>query len=151
MQISIRNFITILFAFSISGCKQEAEKHDLTSEKEAIRTAEKDFEKMVGEKGIAEAFWFFADSSATIKRQNDTLIHGRDNIKNYYSAESFKMASVTWSPDFIDVSENADMGYTYGNYKWKVSDSTGKSSEYNGVFHTVWKKQKDGSWKYVWD
>ena len=23
--------------------------------------------------------------------------------------------------------------------------------EYKGIFHTVWKRQSDNSWKYVWD
>jgi len=34
---------------------------------------------------------------------------------------------------------------------WKIKDEQGKIAEYKGVFHTVWKKQADKSWKYVWD
>lgn len=119
--------------------------------KTEIATAEKDFAKMAAEKGIAEAFFFFADSNATIKRQNDTLITGRENIRNYYSAPHFKKASVKWSPDFVDASESGDMGYTYGKYIWQSSDTSGKTEAFGGVFHTVWKKQSDGNWKYVWD
>jgi len=51
----------------------------------------------------------------------------------------------------VDASETGDMGYTYGKYTWQSKDSSGKVDEAKGVFHTVWKKQKDGSWKYVWD
>ena len=116
-----------------------------------IAKAEKDFEQMAADKGIAEAFWYFADSNAVIKRRNDTLIRGKDNIRNYYSADYFKNASVKWSPDFVEASGNGDLGYTYGNYVWQSKDSSGKTEESKGVFHTVWKKQKDGSWKYVWD
>jgi ketosteroid isomerase-like protein len=43
------------------------------------------------------------------------------------------------------------MAYTYGKYLWKVKDTTGKIQEFKGVFHTVWKRQSDGSWKYGWD
>jgi ketosteroid isomerase-like protein len=32
-----------------------------------------------------------------------------------------------------------------------VKDSVGNKKDFKGIFHTVWKKQKDGSWKYVWD
>jgi ketosteroid isomerase-like protein len=119
--------------------------------KQEIAQAEKEFEKMAAEKGIAEAFYFFADSNAIIKRQNDTLIKGKENIRNFYSADFFQKASVTWSPDFIDVAENGDLGYTFGKYNWQSKDSSGKTNEFKGVFHTVWKKQKDGTWKYVWD
>ncbi len=119
---------------------------------EEIRKAEEDFAAMAKEKGVAEAFWFFADSNAVIKRQNDTLIHGKDQIKLYYSAPFFATAAVTWAPDFVAVAQSADLGYTYGKYTWQLKDSTGKvEQESKGIFHTVWKKQADGSWKYVWD
>jgi ketosteroid isomerase-like protein len=117
--------------------------------RQEISQAEKDFEKMAAEKGIAEAFWYFADSNAVIKR--DSLVKGKENIRVYYSAGNFKTASVTWSPDFTEASEAGDLGYTFGKYLWQSRDSTGKITEARGVFHTVWKKQKDGSWKYVWD
>ena len=41
--------------------------------------------------------------------------------------------------------------YTLVDRKGNVKDSTGKTNENRGAFHTVWKKQKDGSWRYVWD
>lgn len=119
--------------------------------KQEIGKTEKDFEKMAAEKGLAEAFWYFADSNAVIKRKNDSLVQGKDNIKLFFSAEYFKTATVKWSPDFIDASSTGDMGYTYGKYTWQSKDSSGKVDEAKGIFHTVWKKQKDGSWKFVWD
>ncbi|HYF31247.1 MAG TPA: DUF4440 domain-containing protein [Chitinophagaceae bacterium] len=118
---------------------------------EAIKKAESDFAKMAAEKGVAEAFYFYADSNAVIKRENDSLVHGRDGIRNYYSDPHYASAKVSWSPDFTDASANGDFGYTYGRYSWVIQDSAGKSTEYKGVFHTVWKKQADGNWKYVWD
>ena len=106
---------------------------------------------MAADKGIAEAFYFFADSNATIKRQNDTLLHGKEAIKLFYSTPFYQKATVKWSPDFVDASIDGDIGYTYGKYVWSSTDPAGKPITFNGVFHTVWKKQPDGSWKYVWD
>ncbi len=106
---------------------------------------------MAAEKGMAEAFSFFADSNAIIKSGNDPIIHGKEGIKNYYAALYSKTATVNWFPDFIDVASAGDMAYTYGKYLWQSKDSSGKVKESAGVFHTVWKKQQDGSWKYVWD
>jgi ketosteroid isomerase-like protein len=138
----------LLFCF----CNQPA---DTTVPREKakteIRQAEKDFDKMAAEKGIAEAFWFYADSNAVIKRNNDSIIHGKENIKGFYSNHFYNSASVKWSPDFIDVSADGSMGYTYGKYLWQSKDSAGRAIEFRGIFHTVWKKQTDGSWKYVWD
>ena len=143
--------LTILvFLFVFVSCA-ENKTIDTDAVKKEIADAEKAFERMAKEKGIAEAFAFYADSNAVIMRRNDTLITGKEGIRKFYSDNFYKAASVTWSPDFIDVSEKGDMAYTYGKYLWQSKDSTGKPVEFKGIFHTVWKRQKDGSWRYVWD
>ena len=147
--------IIILLLSILLSCSspKSSNENKLNNEKaiQEIEKAEKDFAQMAADKGIAEAFYFFADSAATIKRQNDTLIHGKDAIKSFYSTPFYQKATVKWSPDFVDASVDGDMGYTYGKYGWSSTDSAGKTITFNGVFHTVWKKQPDGSWKYVWD
>lgn len=145
-------FLLLLILLSCSSLQTSNEKKvSAENASQAIEKAEKDFERMAADKGIAEAFYFFADSNATIKRQNDTLIHGKEAIKNFYSAPFYQKATVKWSPDFVQASENGDLGYTFGKYVWSSTDSTGKPINFTGVFHTVWKRQHDGSWKYVWD
>ena len=103
------------------------------------------------DKGIAEAFYTFAAEDAVIKRQNDTLIMGRAAIRQYYNAPFYQSAKVEWKPDFVEVSTQGDLAYTYGKFTWSSQDSTGKVSKTSGVFHTVWQRQADGKWKYVWD
>ncbi len=143
---------TIFFFLSILLCACKMQSADLREQaKKDIADAEKAFEKMVAEKGIAEGFWYFADSNAIMKRGDDSLINGREGIKHFYARPYFKTATVSWSPDFVDASVDGTMGYTYGKYIWTSKDSTGKTHESKGVFHTVWKKQKDEGWKYVWD
>lgn len=130
------------------ACQQGKNKEEIKKE---IFQTEKAFESMTLEKGIADAFYHFADENAVIKRENDTLIVGKENIKLHYAKKNLKNASVNWTPDFIDVSSCGTLAYTYGKYVWKVKNNEGSVTEYKGVFHTVWKKQKDNSWKYVWD
>jgi ketosteroid isomerase-like protein len=43
------------------------------------------------------------------------------------------------------------MGYTWGNYEFKTTNKDGKEEAEKGIYMTVWKKQKDGSWKVVAD
>ena len=146
-------YLIFLPAFPFwTGCSNHERPGDQSSQAIIeIHNSEKAFEQMAAQKGIAEAFCFFADSNAVIMRQKDALIKGKEKIRQYYSASFYSRASVTWSPDFIAASKNGDMGYTYGNYLWQIKDSSGKLTKLKGIFHTVWKKQKDGSWKYVWD
>lgn len=135
----------ILLCFA---CNDISRKEETKNE---ILQTEKAFEKMASDKGIAEAFYHFADENAVIKRENDTLIIGKENIKIYYENKSIKNATLYWTPDFIDVSDCGDLGYTYGKYIAKLRDAEGNIVEDKGIFHTVWKRQSDDSWKYVWD
>ncbi|HSD06430.1 YybH family protein [Flavobacterium sp.] len=149
----MKNFIKILLLFSIlNGCTPKSATKNAAYVKLQIVKTEKDFEQLVAEKGLAEGFYQFADSNAVIKREHDTLIIGKENIKNYYSNPKYQNKTVTWSPDDVRVSDAGDMASSYGKYIWTSKDTTsGKEQVLKGVFHTVWKKQKDGSWKYIWD
>ena len=141
--------LAVLFSLIfVIACEQKINKEEVRQE---VYQTEKAFEKMSAENGLQEAFYFFASDSAVIKRQNDTLIIGKKNIKSYYGNPAFKMAKVTWTPDFIDVSESGDLAYSYGKYLWKIWSDGGDTADYIGVFQTIWKKQEDGKWKYVWD
>lgn len=141
-------YLILAVIFISSSCHHLSSKDELKKE---IYQAEKAFEKMASEKGIAEAFYFYADENAVILRENDTLIIGKENIKKYYNKKNNINATVNWTPDFIDVSDCGTLGYTYGKYFWKIANKNGDMTEYKGIFHTVWKKQKDNCWKYVWD
>lgn len=142
---------TILIAaviFSTVSCSTPVDKESVKKE---ILLTEQNFEKMAFESGIAEAFYFFADEQAVIVRENDSIIKGKDSIRDYYLSKNFKNTSVNWSPDFIDVSDCGNLAYTYGKYVWKTITETGDTLENRGIFHTVWKKQANNEWKYVWD
>lgn len=143
------NFLIILLV--LNGCSPKSEKKNLAYIKLEIVKVEKDFQKLVDNKGLAEGFYQFADSNAVIKRENDTLIIGRNNIKAYYSNPKYQNKTVTWSPEDVIVSDAGDMASSYGKYIWTSKEASGKILISKGVFHTVWKRQKDGSWKYIWD
>lgn len=139
----------MLLALCISlASAAQLDKEKLKTE---IISMEKAFETMLNEKGVAEAFSYFAADNAVIKRENDTLVKGKKAIFDYYSNPVYKTAHAWWTPDYIDISDDGSMAYTYGKYTWEMINAEGKKINYSGVFHTVWKKMKDGSWKYVWD
>ncbi len=137
-------FIPLLLLVS---CKHSVDKEVVRNE---IIQTEKAFEKMVTEKGQAEAFFYFADDNAVIIRGNDSLIKGKESIKHYYAINANPDAALNWTPDYIYVSDCGTLAYTYGKYIYTIKDTAGKEIQHNGVFHTIWKKQ-NGTWKYVWD
>ncbi len=137
----------LLIASLLISCQQPV---DRTAIRDEVSLAEKEFAKMASEKGMAEAFYYFADDSATILRGNDSLITGRENIRHYYTVRSDPDAKLSWAPDFIHVSDCGTLAYTYGKYTYSVKDPGGSVKESKGIFHTVWKKN-GSEWKYVWD
>ncbi|HNY01272.1 MAG TPA: DUF4440 domain-containing protein [Bacteroidales bacterium] len=125
-------------------------KPDPATAKQEILATEKAFEKRVADSGMAEAFAYYAAEDAVINRGRDSLIFGKAGILNYYAMNAKPGVSLSWTPDFVGLSGDFSMGYTYGRYVYSRYDSTGKKTEHQGIFHTVWKKQQEG-WRYVWD
>ncbi len=150
--LKVRVFICVTFFLFISFTSiAQVKSSEVADLIEVIRKTEKQFESDLNKVGVDFAFAKYAAPNAVIKRTNETLIFGPAAIKQFYSDDIYKTAKAVWEPDYIDVSTDGTMAYTYGKYKWTMFDKAGKAQEYTGVFHTVWKKQPDGTWKYVWD
>jgi len=59
--------------------------------------------------------------------------------------------SLSWTPVKADMAASGDLGYTYGNYVFRSKGNDGKVAIHHGKYMSIWKKQKDGSWKVVAD
>ncbi len=139
--------LLLVTAFAIS-CQSER-KPEIEKWKAEIADAERAFSDMAVKEGIAKAFLTFSAEDVAMLR-NNKLVNGKAELKAFYEEGSPK-GTLTWSPDFVDVSTSGDMGYTYGKYVYTSTDSLGNFQSSEGIFHTVWKRQPDGSWKFVWD
>ncbi len=142
--------IIILLILVVTSCMKET-KNDIEKWKQEIIATEHAFNEMAKTDGIPNAFITFAADDAVLLR-NNMLIKGKEALKESYEKRfpSGKV-SLTWAPDFVEVSSSGDLGYTYGKYLYTATDSLGNSTSKEGIFHTVWKRQADGKWKYVWD
>jgi len=133
-----------------SSCVNTPTEADIEGYRKEILEAEKAFAKMASDKGTAEAFAYFAAEDAVLLR-GTSLLYGKEEIMENFANQPYTDIKLDWKPDFIDVSESGDLGYTYGKFSFSAVDSSGNPVESTGIFHTVWKRQEDGSWKYVWD
>ncbi|WP_067029400.1 YybH family protein [Allomuricauda sp. CP2A] len=133
-----------------SCTKKEKEPSDemMAAWKQEITDAEAAFAQMAKEEGMNKAFLAFAADNAVLMRGNQ-LIEKKTGIAEYMKNQNSK--GLAWSPEFVDVAKSGDLGYTYGYYTFNYEDQEGNPAEAKGVFHTVWKRQQDGSWKFVWD
>ena len=133
-------FIFPFFLIIISSCS--------VSSVEEILNADREFSDRSLEVGMKKAFLEFADDTAVILQAYAMPIHGKHAIMKSYQAFSDEGFVLTWEPIAGDISSSGDLGYTYGLYTMKVKAD---SSERRGKYVTIWKKQADGSWKFVLD
>ncbi|WP_242084563.1 YybH family protein [Aestuariivivens sediminis] len=142
-------YIATLLFLHIS-CKTDPKDNPALMEvwKNEILETEHQFSKMAQEEGMNIAFLKYVADDGVLLR-NDSLIKGKQSIKHYMENATSK--GLQWQPDFVDVSASGDLGYTYGEYVYRYQDSTGQTKQSKGIFHTVWKRQPDNSWKFVWD
>ena len=150
----MKNLLQILFIalFVLPACTTNKKVESTEKWKKEIVATELAFAEMAQKEGIPTAFQTYAANDVAVLR-NKNLIIGKEAMTQFYQKKGSDSGkeSLNWKPDFVDVSSSGDLGYTYGKYTYSITDSLGKTQEYNGVFHTVWKRQSDGKWKFVWD
>jgi len=118
-------------------------------EQEILET-ESAFARLAKEEGIKGAFVAFASDEAVLNRENK-LIKGKKEIEEYFSNQAWENVQLEWAPDFVSVAASGDLGYTYGKFILENKDDAGQSKKMEGFFHTVWKREPNGEWRYVWD
>ncbi len=147
----MRISLYILLIITSSACLPFSKNEVMEDWKNEILLAEIDFAQMAANEGIPKAFLYYAAEDAVLMRNNQLII-GKGAIKNNYtSLEKDENVKLTWKADYVDVSSSGDLGYTYGEYTYTYKDEAGNTQIEKGIFHTVWKRQKNGDWRFVWD
>jgi ketosteroid isomerase-like protein len=109
---------------------------------------EQAFSKMAEEKDTREAFMAFIADDGLLFRPG--AVNGKKWMLDHPVPPSDKNPLLAWQPSFAGMAEAGDMGFTTGPWEFKNDVKDAKPSGY-GHFVTVWKKQKDDSWKFVVD
>ncbi len=106
---------------------------------------------MAADKGIEAAFLHYAADDAVLQRGSQ-LVVGKEAIEDRFKTRTgMENSTMTWTPDFVDVSGDGNMGYTYGQYIFTLVNTDSSMQHDTGIFHTVWKRNPDGKWFFVWD
>jgi ketosteroid isomerase-like protein len=115
-------------------------------------TADKSFSEFSLKNGFANAFMAYADDNAIKMVNNGHPIIGKQELINRFTKIAASNHNVlTWTPTKAEIAQSGELGYTFGNYELKAKLETGKDTTYFGNYVSIWKRQKDGSWKYVLD
>ncbi|MEY2520648.1 MAG: hypothetical protein QOF24_2407 [Verrucomicrobiota bacterium] len=144
MQIPSRRrhfFFACCFLFAAGARAEEQKPGDAVR---AMVDAERKFCQTGQEKGTRAAFLtFLADDSIVFW---PSPVNGQES----WSKRTENGLDLIWEPVFAVMARSADFGYTTGPVKWKASKTETKPLGL-GYFVSIWKKQKDGSWKVALD
>jgi len=117
---------------------------------ETLKQLEGEFMKAAIDKGSQGYMSYYADDSVEVPN-GAPLIQGKAEIAKGMGFLDDKNNRLLWTPVGADISASGDLGYTYGKYEFHAKDKDGKPIVQYGKYTSIWKLQKDGSWKVVLD
>jgi len=112
-----------------------------------MMNTDREFSKMSQEKGMKTAFIEYLDSNGVLLRPNHLPVAGADAI-DFLIQQNDADFTLSWEPRNGAIARSGELGYTYGIYALRPSV---KDTVIYGTYVSIWKKQEDGTWKYVLD
>jgi len=109
---------------------------------------EQAFSQAAADKSTREAFLLFIADDGILFRPK--AVNGKQWLIEHPTPASEKRPLLAWQPVFADVALAGDLGYTTGPWEYKEDIKDEKPVAY-GDFVTVWKRQRDGAWKFAVD
>lgn len=128
---------------TLAGSRDEQELHEAAVAE--LLDADRAFNAMAQEDGVAAAFAHYAADSAHQFAPGQDPAAGRDAVAAFW-AQWPEGGTLVWEPQYAQVSERGDMGWTWGR---GVSTIHGVRTASRYV--TVWKRDYEGNWRFVAD
>jgi ketosteroid isomerase-like protein len=144
MKKLILGLILLISAASLGAAPDKAQL------KKELAAMEDSFCAMAKEKGLLASFTHFAAPDVSFLDVDPRKWRGYEAVRERMGPDQ-PGVSVTWSAYFTDVSDDGTLGYNYGRYEWRSPGKDGKEAIGTGWFLTIWKRQPDGTWRYVMD
>jgi ketosteroid isomerase-like protein len=113
-----------------------------------IRAADSLFSDLAYRMGTGYAFSTTVSDNGVVFG-NPQLVVGASAIRSFYEAGT--STSLTWRPVYAVVAGSRDLGFTVGEFIATGRGSSGAAVQRFGKYLTVWKRQPDGTWKFVVD
>ncbi len=132
------------------GQQQSTVLANMDSVREVLLKTDAHFSETSVEKGTVDAFLSYIAEDAVLLPMGGNPVKGRENIRKHLSQGS-SGSVLSWQPLQAEVANSADLGYTYGTYEVRLIGQDGKPTTRYGKYVTVWRRQPDGSWKFILD
>jgi ketosteroid isomerase-like protein len=118
---------------------------------DALLAADRAFDAATAERKIDGFSSFLADNVATLRADRPVLRGKAALQQDWKPLLENKSMSLRWQPTSAEISKSGDLGYTVGSYTITRADEKGGAILGTGKYLTVWRLQKDGTWKVEFD
>ena len=169
MSIALWTFVSVLLAAPAQG----PAPRDAAAMKAELMRVDEEFSAAAQKLGVGEAFLRYASADAVMLPENQNVVKGLDGIRQQFAGFPAG-ATLEWKPFYADVAASGDLGYTLGTFELRGAPAAdpategkpsavgnavrrtavtadGQHSVRYGKYCSVWKRQADGSWKWVVD
>jgi ketosteroid isomerase-like protein len=136
--------IVIVVMCACAGWAQQAK-----ADAAPVMQADRDFNSASQQKKLDGWMDYMADN--VVLGHDDQPAFGKDAVRKQMAYLDAPNSSLTWQPTYGELFASGDIGFTTGTWLWKGKNQKGEDVQSTGRYLTVWKKQKDSSWKVVWD
>lgn len=111
---------------------------------------DRDFAAMAQAESVPAAFAMYAAEDVRMLPDGGAAYTGRDNMIERF-ANWPEDATLEWTPVEGMAGAAGDFGFTWGNYVFTVIGADGAETVEHGKYVSVWRREKDGAWKFVVD
>ena len=108
----------ILAGLILTGCKDMASVN-----KNELLETDLTFSELSEAKGMNHAFMEYLADGGVLLKPNKMPIVGKDAINKLFEGDDSNF-TLTWTPNYADIAESGELGYTYGTYKFTTNKST---------------------------
>ncbi|MCP4181486.1 MAG: DUF4440 domain-containing protein [bacterium] len=120
-----------------------------------IANADKKFSELSVKSGYLHAFYTFIAENGLVASGNGRPPSNKETYRKRVEQSKKEKPrtelKLKWKPLYGDMSSSNDLGFTHGHAEIVSKDDKGEENRAWSYYLTIWKKQKDGKWKYVLD
>jgi len=141
-----RFWLILLLAAYLLGALANSQSDGNT----ALMKLENEFMKAAADHGTQGYMSYYADDAVEVPNGH-AFLRGKAEIAKTMGFLDDPNNHLLWTPVGGDIATSGDLGYTYGTYEFRFRDKEGKLGSERGKYTSIWKRQKDGSWKVALD
>ncbi|MVN21661.1 Cif family virulence factor [Mucilaginibacter arboris] len=132
----------ISIAFVAFLCFNQIASAQKTAQVKEVLDAEKDFNRVVAQKGIKEGTMAVVDADAIVFKPEPVT------AKTFYASSPKIAGKLTAIPKIARISANGDLAFTAGSYA--IKDNGTEDSEF-GEYLSIWRKDAGGKLKLIFN